>query len=83
MDDGRKICGLVHDPRFFLSMTCADTRHETVSKAAALLIGAGGGCDALKVGEVAPTGARTRLIRKAEAMDKEEIRRAKKVFGIP
>lgn len=72
-DDG---CGLVLTPRMFFPGSEAELRD-----AAALLIGAGIGCDALLEGELPNLSWRARLYRYA-ARQGARLKRAKRAWGI-
>ena len=60
-EDGRVTCGLVMAPRKFVPVLTAIHGAQTMALGAAVLIGAGHGCDAQLVGEHADEAQRLRM----------------------
>lgn len=80
---GVKTCDLINDPTRFVPVLGVMVGREALSKGAAILCGAGLGCDALKPGEVAAPETSKRMRAAAmRAYSKTEIKEAKRNWGI-
>lgn len=75
---GALTCGVVTSPRDYHPAACDAMSEAAVSRAAAVLIGAGAGCDALMVGEKVNVAFRAALRAKPMSI---EAMVARKIWG--
>lgn len=74
-----RVCGLVTQPADYAPKLAARESADTLSKAAAILTGAGMGCDALVEGETPNHAWRAWIARK---MDREAFQEAGRIWGM-
>lgn len=80
IDNGGGTCGLIQNPQAYARVRALTQGVSTLSKAAAFLIGAGRGCDALLEDEPINMQFRERML--AGNPNRREARAAKRAWGI-
>lgn len=80
--DGAASCGLVKAPREFAPLLTAVHGAQTMGLGAAILIGAGNGCDARRDDEPDDAAARARMLAACDAVKPREIMTARKVWRV-
>ncbi len=78
--DGGGVCGLMQRPMAYVPISTMLHGSKAMGNAAALLLGAGGGCDALEENEEPNKEFREMIL--ARKYNRSEARRARKLWGI-